>query len=65
MMDICSAISEQSKASHEIGCQVERVAQMSEESYAASNSNAETAKEMKVLASDLQTIVASFKVGTF
>jgi methyl-accepting chemotaxis protein len=43
---------------------VERVAQMSEESYAASNSNAETAKEMKVLASHLQTIVASFKVGT-
>jgi methyl-accepting chemotaxis protein len=64
VMDICNAISEQSKASHEIGRQVERVAQMSEESYAASNSNAETAKEMKVLASHLQTIVASFKVGT-
>lgn len=63
--DICSAIGEQSKASHEIGRQVERVAQMSEQSYAASNSNAETAREMKILASDLQTIVASFKVGTF
>ena len=64
VMDICNAINEQSKASHEIGRQVERVAQMSEESYAASNSNAETAKEMKVLASHLQTIVASFKVST-
>lgn len=64
VMDISSAISEQSKASHEIGRQVERVAQMSEQSYAASNSNAETAKEMKILASELQTIVASFKVGT-
>jgi methyl-accepting chemotaxis protein len=60
--DICDAIREQSIATNEIGRQVERVAQMSEESNAASNSNAKTAREMEGLASQLQSIVAHFKV---
>lgn len=60
--DICGAIREQSMATNEIGRQVERVAQMSEESNAASISNAKTAREMEALASQLQSIVAHFKV---
>lgn len=60
--DICGAIREQSIATNEIGRQVERVAQMSEQSNAASNSNAKTAREMEGLASQLQSIVAHFKV---
>ncbi|MCQ8103606.1 methyl-accepting chemotaxis protein [Methylomonas sp. SURF-2] len=60
--DICVAIQEQSMATNEIGRQVERVAQMSEQSNAASNGNAKTAREMEGLASQLQSIVARFKV---
>ncbi len=62
--DICNAIREQSSASSEIGRQVERVAQMSEENSFTSMENARTAKEMENLANQLQTIVSQFKVAT-
>ncbi len=60
--DISCAISEQSNVSMEIGRQVEQVAHMSEQSLAASNHNAETARQMKTLAASLQNIVANFKI---
>ena len=60
--DITSAIKEQSIASSEIARHVEQVAQMSEESSAAAQGNAEAAQYLEKLAISLQGAVKKFKV---
>jgi methyl-accepting chemotaxis protein len=60
--DIASSVQEQSVASNEIARNVERIAQMSEESYAAVKSNAEQIGQLEKLAHELQGAVKRFKV---
>jgi methyl-accepting chemotaxis protein len=60
--DIAASVSEQSLASTEIARNVEKIAQMSEETNAAVRSNSEDVVRLEGLAKDLQTAVSRFKV---
>jgi methyl-accepting chemotaxis protein len=60
--DIAAAVSEQSVASTEIARNVEKIAQMSEESHAAMQSNSLDIARLETLATELQSTVNKFKV---
>lgn len=60
--EIAEAIREQGSATNNIATQVERIAQMSEESSAAAANSAQAANELDRLASDMQRIVASYRL---
>jgi methyl-accepting chemotaxis protein len=60
--DIAASVSEQSLASTEIARNVEKIAQMSEESHAAVQSNSQDIVRLESLAKELQTSVSKFKV---
>lgn len=60
--EITSAIREQATATNNIAMQVERIAQMSEESSAAAGSSAETAQDLDRLATEMQRIVSAYKL---
>ena len=60
--EITEAIREQATAMNNIATQVERIAQMSEESSAAAANSADTAHDLDRLATDMQRIVSSYKV---
>lgn len=60
--DIASSVNEQSLASNEIARNVEKIAQMSEENYAAVESNSREIARLEELARELQNAVARFKV---
>ncbi len=59
--DISNAIKEQSIASSDIARNVERVAQMSDENYAAAQETAAIARNLENLAAELEGAVAMFK----
>jgi methyl-accepting chemotaxis protein len=60
--EITDAIREQSTTSTSIAQQVERIAQMSEESSAAAGESADAARELDRLADSMQKIVASYRL---
>ena len=60
--EIAEAIREQGAATNNIATQVERIAQMSEESSAAAANSAEAATSLDQLASEMQGIIASYKL---
>lgn len=60
--EIASSIKEQSTATNNIATQVERIAQMSEESSAAAGHSADTAHELDRLATDMQKIVSAYRL---
>jgi len=60
--EIASAIREQATAMNSIAAQVERIAQMSEESSAAAGHSADTAHGLDRLATDMQHIVSTYKL---
>lgn len=60
--EITEAIREQATAMNNIATQVERIAQMSEESSAAAANSADTAHDLDRLATDMRRIVSSYKV---
>ncbi len=60
--EIAEAIREQGTATNNIATQVERIAQMSEESSAAAGNSARAAQEMDKLAADMQRIVSSYRL---
>jgi methyl-accepting chemotaxis protein len=60
--EISGALSEQSVASNEIGRNVERIAQMSEESSAAAREVANTALHLGELADGTRTAVGQFRL---
>lgn len=60
--DIAASVNEQSIASSEIARNVERIAQMSEENYAAVESNTHEIVRLEQLARELQSAVNRFKV---
>ncbi|MBS1227362.1 MAG: methyl-accepting chemotaxis protein [Proteobacteria bacterium] len=60
--EIAEAIREQSSATDNIATQVERIAQMSEESSAAVGNSAESAQQLDRLATDMQHIVAAYRL---
>jgi methyl-accepting chemotaxis protein len=60
--DIAASVSEQSLASTEIARNVEKIAQMSEETNAALQSNTQDISRLEGLAKDLQTAVSRFRV---
>ncbi len=60
--DIAASVSEQSLASTEIARNVEKIAQMSEESHAAMQSNNQDIHRLESLAKELQDAVSKFKV---
>ena len=60
--EISNAIREQRSASSSIASMVEKVAQMAEESSAGASKGASAASELEVLASDLLSIVTTYKV---
>jgi methyl-accepting chemotaxis protein len=60
--DIAASVSEQSIASTEIARNVEKIAQMSEESHAAVQSNSQDIVRLESLAKDLQSAVSKFKI---
>lgn len=60
--DIAASVSEQSTASTEIARHVEKIAQMSEENYAAVESNTRDIENLEQLAKELQVAVSRFKV---
>jgi len=60
--DIATSVSEQSVASTEIARNVEKIAQMSEENYAAVQSNSRDVMQLDKLAKELQDAVSKFKV---
>lgn len=60
--DIAASVSEQSLASTEIARNVEKIAQMSEESHAAVQSNNKDIVRLEGLAKGLQTAVSRFRV---
>jgi methyl-accepting chemotaxis protein len=62
VVDIAASVSEQSIASTEIARNVEKIAQMSEESHAAVQSNNQDIAHLESLAKELQTAVSKFKV---
>ena len=59
--DISAALQEQNVASGDMSRHVEQVAQMTDENSAAANSNADTARQLEQLASELQRTVEQFK----
>lgn len=60
--DIASAVGEQSLASAEIACNVEKIAQMSEENNTAMEANIRDIRHLEQLAKELQGVVSRFKV---
>jgi methyl-accepting chemotaxis protein len=60
--DIAASVGEQSLASTEIARNVEKIAQMSEESHAATESNTQEIARLEQLAKTLQTAVSRFRV---
>lgn len=60
--EIAEAIREQGAATNNIAAQVERIAQMSEESSAAVGNSADSARELDRLASDMQRIVSAYRI---
>ena len=60
--DIAVAVGEQSLASNEIARNVERIAQMSEENFAAVESNNQDIVHLEQLAKELQMAVSRFRV---
>lgn len=60
--DISSALAEQSRASNEIACQVEKVAQMTEQNSAAAAETASTAAHLQKLADAMHAAVRQFKI---
>ncbi|MDR3410042.1 MAG: HAMP domain-containing methyl-accepting chemotaxis protein [Formivibrio sp.] len=60
--EIATAISEQGSATNNIAVQVERIAQMSEESNAAAEESARSAHDLDRLASDMQRIVSAYRL---
>ncbi len=60
--DIAVAVGEQSLASNEIARNVERIAQMSEENYAAVSMNTQEIAQLEEMAKSLQTAVSRFRV---
>ena len=60
--EIASAIREQATAMNNIATQVERIAQMSEESSAAAGSSADTAQDLDQVANNLQLIVRTYRL---
>lgn len=60
--EITSSIREQASATNNIAIQVERIAQMSEESSAAAGNSAETARDLDRLATNMRQIVSAYKL---
>ncbi len=60
--EITNAIREQGAATNNIAVQVERIAQMAEESSASSEESADAARELDRLADGMQKIVASYRL---
>lgn len=60
--EISSALKEQSVTSTSIAGHVERIAQMAEESSATAQSGASTARDLDLLAREMQKVVASYRV---
>ena len=60
--EIAEAISEQGSATNNIAAQVERIAQMSEESSAAAGNSAQAANELDRLAREMQGIVGAYRL---
>ena len=60
--EISEAIREQGSATNNIATQVERIAQMSEESSAAAGNSAESAQQLDRLATDMQHVVAAYRL---
>jgi methyl-accepting chemotaxis protein len=60
--DIATSVNEQSIASADIARNVEKIAQMSEENYAAIESNTHEIVRLEQLAKELQSAVSRFKV---
>jgi methyl-accepting chemotaxis protein len=63
IIDISSALKEQSIASHDIARHVESIAQMTDENHAAADQTAENARRLNQLSQDVSRVIASFKVG--
>ncbi len=61
--DISSALAEQSRASNDIACQVEKVAQMTEQNSAAAAETASTAHTLQELADAMLAVVRQFKIS--
>lgn len=60
--EITNAIREQGAATNNIAVQVEKIAQMAEESSAASAESARAARDLDLLAEGMQRIVASYRL---
>ena len=60
--EITVAIREQGSATNNISSQVERIAQMSEESSASASHSAESAQALDRLAADMQKIVSAYRL---
>ena len=60
--EVVAAIREQGAATNNIASQVERIAQMSEESSAAAGNSAHAANELDRLAKDMHRIVSAYKL---
>lgn len=61
--EIAVAIHEQSQASTEIAQLVEQIAQMAEESNAAAQGSARSAKQLDLLATEMQNTVAAYRLS--
>ena len=60
--EIAEAIREQGSATNNIATQVERIAQMSEESSAAAGNSAQSASELDRLANEMHDVVAAYRL---
>jgi methyl-accepting chemotaxis protein len=60
--EISSALKEQSVTSTSIAGHVERIAQMAEESSATAHSGANTARDLDLLAHEMQKVVAGYRI---
>ena len=60
--EIAEAISEQGAATNNIATQVERIAQMSEESSTAAQNSAQAAHDLDQLAAEMQRIVSAYRL---
>jgi methyl-accepting chemotaxis protein len=60
--EITDAIREQAAGMNNIAVQIERIAQMSEESSAAADTSADTAKMLDTLATEMKTIVSTYRL---
>jgi len=63
VVEINDTIREQSTAMTSIAQQVEKIAQMTEENSAAASTTAGTARELDSIASNMQQVVAEFKIA--